>query len=116
MLKKYVECDYQEDMLILMKAARVVRDDVFSTNGFTFNFNASFPQGCQQESAPMTLKLLVTMLLRGADIVDQDFSHSLACLSVAHIILFNCKKKKRASLGRVDTPWRMNHLYPSTLD
>lgn len=48
----------------------------------------------------MTLKLLVTMLLRGADIVDQDSTDSQACLSVAQTIVFNCKKnaKKRSSI------------------
>jgi hypothetical protein len=58
MLKKSVGCDYQEDMLILMKAARIVRTDIFSSSGFSFN--ASFPQGCQKESLPTTLKLLAT--------------------------------------------------------
>ncbi len=103
-LKKSMESDSQEDMFILMKAARIVRNDIFSFNGF--NFNASFPQACQKGSLPMTLKLLVTMLLRGADIVDQDSSDSQACLSVAQTILFNCKKKatttakKRTSTGK----------------
>ena len=69
-----MESDSQEDMFILMKAARIVRNDIFSSNGF--NFNASFSQTCQKESLPMTLKLLVTMLLREADIVDQDSSDS----------------------------------------
>ena len=70
----------------------------------------------------MTLKLLVTMLLRGADIVDLDSSDSQARLSVAQTILFNCKIKATATankrelpLGRVGIPWSMNHLYPSTL-
>jgi len=41
-------------------------------------------------------QLLVTMLLRGADILDQDSTDSQACLSVAQTILFNCKKKATA--------------------
>ena len=100
MLKKSVGCDYQEDMLILMKAARIVRTDIFSSSGF--NFNASFPQGCQKESLPTTLKWLVTMLLRGADILDQDSADSQVCLTVAQTIFFNCKKttKKKTSTGK----------------
>lgn len=39
---KSLECDYQ----VLKKAARIVRNDIFSSNGFSFN--GSFPQGCQQ--------------------------------------------------------------------
>ena len=79
MLKKSEGCDYQEDMLILMKAARMIRNDNFSSSGF--NFNALFPQGCQKESLPMTLKLLVTMLLRGSDILDQDSEDSQVYVS-----------------------------------
>ena len=41
MLKTSIECsNYQEDALILMKAAKIVRNDIFSSSGF--NFNASF--------------------------------------------------------------------------
>ena len=100
--------------IILMNAARIVCNDIISSNGF--NFNASFPQAWQKESLSVTLKLLVTMLLRGADIVDQDSSDSLACLSVAQTILFNCKKrplllpKRELPLGRVGIPWSTNHL------
>lgn len=45
MLKKSVECDYQEDVLILKKVARIVRND--KSNGF--NFNASFPQAYESQ-------------------------------------------------------------------
>ncbi len=92
LLKKSMECHYQENALILMKAARIVRNDIFSSNGFSFN--ASFPPECQKESVPASLKLLVTLLLRGGDILDQNSDDSQACLSVAQTILFNCKAKK----------------------
>ncbi len=70
MLKTSMECDYQENVLILKKAARIVHDDIFSSNRFNE----------KQEPVPMTLKLLVTMLLGGADIVDQDSADSQAYL------------------------------------
>ena len=114
MLKKSVGFDYQEDMLILMKAARIVRNDIFLSSGF--NFNASRPQGCQKESLPMTLKLLVTMLLRGSDILDQDSSDSQVCLTVAQTFLTARRPPRRKLLlGKVDTHRCMNHLYLSTL-
>lgn len=93
MLKNSMQC--QENAVILMKAARIVRDDILSSNGFTFN--ASFQQGCQQDSVPTTLKLLVTMIIKGADITDQDFVDSQACLSIAQTIVFNCKKTIKKS-------------------
>ena len=77
--------NFSADMLILMNAARIVRNYIASCNGF--NLNASFPQVCQKELLLMTLKLLVTTLIRGSDIVDQDSSDSQACLSVAQMIL-----------------------------
>lgn len=42
----------------------------------------------------MNLKLLVTMLLRGADIVDQDSSDSQACLSDHSLQLQEDKQKE----------------------
>ena len=50
MLKKSEGCDYQEDMLILMKAARMIRNDNFSSSGF--NFNASFPKDARKNRCP----------------------------------------------------------------
>ena len=100
MLKQTMKCDHEGDALILMKAARIVREDIFKSKGF--NFNGSFPSDCQQESLPTTLKSLVTMLLRRADLMDQDSADSQACLSVSQTILFNCKKpKKRDSAAKV---------------
>ena len=40
----------------------------------------------------MCLNLLVTMKLRGSDILDQESTESQACLTVAQTIIFNCKK------------------------
>ena len=82
--------DCQEDVLTLMKAANIVRNEIFSSTWF--KFIASFPRKCQEESVPMSLNLLVTMLLRGSDILDQESIESQACLTVAQTILFNCKK------------------------
>ena len=101
MLKTSMECsNHQEDALILMKAAKIVRNEIFSSNGFSFN--ASFPHGCQQKSVPPSLKMLVNLLLIGGDIMDQDYTDSQECLSIAQLVLFNCKKicscKKEASL------------------
>lgn len=42
MLKQTMKCDHDEgNALILMKAARIVREDIFQSKGF--NFNGSFP-------------------------------------------------------------------------
>ncbi|KAG0725677.1 hypothetical protein GWK47_038125 [Chionoecetes opilio] len=38
---------------------------------------------------------MVTMLMKGADLKDQDCTVSQACLTASQIILFNCKKRAR---------------------
>ena len=72
---------------------------MFESTGFTFN--ASFPQGFQQESLPTKFKNLINLLLRGGDTMDQDSCESQSCLTIAQLLLFNCKKvndtKKQAS-------------------
>ena len=93
MLKQTMVSDHEEDALILMKAARIVRTDILQSNGF--HFNGSFPSNCQQESLPTTLKSLITMLLEGADMMEQDSAESQACLTVSQMLLFNCKKTKK---------------------
>lgn len=96
MLKQALKCDCEGDALILAKAAKIVWDDIFDSNGN--NFNASFPSECQQYSVPTNLKSLVTMMLIGADQKDQSSADSQTCLTVSQTILFNCKK--RATTGK----------------
>ena len=55
-------------------------------------FDGSFPRECQQQSVPTNLKMLVNLLLRGGDITDQDSTDSQPCLTIAQLVLFNCKK------------------------
>ena len=93
MLKQAMETDYEADALILAKAARIVREDIFRSCGF--NFTGSFPPDCQKNSVPANLKSMVTMLMKGADLKDQDSTDSQACLTASQIILFNCKKRAR---------------------
>ena len=100
MLKQTMNCDYEGDALILMKVARIIRVDILKSKGF--NFNGSFPSNCQEESLPISLKSLVSMLLRGADLINQDSPDSQASLSISQAILFNCKKlKKKDSVAKV---------------
>ena len=64
MQKQAMACDYA---LILAKAAKIVHRYIVSHKGF--NFDGKFYSGCQQQSI---LKTLVSMLLNGADLKDQD--------------------------------------------
>jgi len=114
MHKQTMKCDPEGDALILMNTARIVREDIFQSK--VFHFNGSFPSYCQQELLPTTLKSLVTMLLRGADLINQDLetpkhvslSHKLFCLTVRRL-------RRVTRVQRFDIPWNMNHPYSSTL-
>ena len=52
--------------MVLSKAAKIVREDIFNSSGF--QFNGTFVDNCQQESVPTNLKYLVSMLLNGSSI------------------------------------------------
>ena len=83
--------DYSEDAIILAKAATIIRNDVF--NHQCLQFTGSFPPGCQENSLPSSLKSLVSLILNGPNLKDQDKCESQACLTVSQVILFNMKKK-----------------------
>ena len=69
-LKQAYNCNYEDDALVLSKAAKIVREDILNSNGF--QFSGSFPPNCQQDSVPTNLTYLVSMLLNGSGIKDQD--------------------------------------------
>ena len=89
MVKQAMACDYEGDALLLAKAARIVRKDIASHKGF--NLDGKFGSICQKESVPSTLKTIVSMLLSGADLKDQDSMDSQANLIISQAILFNFK-------------------------
>lgn len=87
----FLNTDYDNDAMILTNAANIIRRDIFHSHAF--QFNGSFPPGCQQESVPVNLKYLVSMFLNGPNIKDQHSTESQACLTLSQMILFNCKKR-----------------------
>ena len=90
MLKQTVNtCKYENDALILAKAAKIIRDDIANFNAF--NFDGYFPPNCQQNSLPTNLKYFISFLLNGPNI---GLEESQSCLSISQTILFNCKKGK----------------------
>ena len=92
MLKQSSNCKYEGDALILSTAAKIIREDIFNFGGF--QFNGFFPSDCQQNSIPTNLKYLVSMLLNGPDINDQESVESQCSLTIAQTIYFNCKRKR----------------------
>ena len=70
----------ESDDLILSKAAKMVRQQIFNRQGF--KFNGQFSSHCQQESVPPQLLDLISMVLNGTSIQDQESEVSQACLTI----------------------------------
>ena len=87
--------DFSEDAITLAKATTIIRNDVF--NHQCLQFNGSFSPGCQQNSLPSSLKSLVSLILNGSNLKDQDKCESQACLTVSQVILFHMKEKSSDS-------------------
>ena len=88
--------DFSEDAITLAKAATIIQNDVF--NHQCLQFNGSFSPGCQQNSLPSSLKSLVSLILNGPNLKDQDKCEPQVCLTVSQVILFNMKKKSSDSV------------------
>ena len=61
LLKQAYNNNYKDDALILSKAAKIIRKDIF--NSSSFHFNGNFVGNCQSDCVPTNLKYLVSMLL-----------------------------------------------------
>ena len=73
----------------------MVRQQIFNRQGF--KFNGQFSSRCQQESDPPQLLDLMSMVLNGTSIQDQESEDSKACLTIAQLILFHSKKRRNSS-------------------
>lgn len=83
--------DFNEDAVILAKAATIVRKDIFCHQGF--QFTGSFPAECQKNALPSSLKSLVSMILNGPNLKNQDKHDSQASLTIGQCIVYNTKKR-----------------------
>lgn len=83
--------DFEEDALILAKAAKIIRKDILNHTGF--KFTGSFSERCQEISLPSSLKSLISMIMNGSNLKGQEKCESQACLTMGQGILYNTKKK-----------------------
>ena len=86
--------DFSEDALILARAASIIRKDIFNHEGILFN--GSFPEKCQDTSLPSSLKTLISLILNGSNLKNQEKQESQACLTIGQAIVFNAKKRSTA--------------------
>ena len=62
--------DFSEDAIILAKAATIIQNNVF--NHRCLQFTGSFSPGCRDNSLPSSLKSLISVILNGPNLKDQD--------------------------------------------
>ena len=87
--------DTDVEALILAKAARIVRRDIFKTS---YEFAGEFSTDCQEKSVPQLLTALVQMILEGSSIDNHtDTSCVPAALSLSQLLSFNAVKHARKS-------------------
>ena len=95
-----VACERDDDLeaLQLARAAHIIRRDIFDHKNSLFD--GSFPDNCQSNSVPTSLKALVSMVLEGpcsnTESVD-NISTSSTSIAISQLIGFNCVKRRRTT-------------------
>ena len=80
------DCD--DESIILSKASKIVRRDMWSRDLF---FNRKFEASVQKESISSTLLYLVSLILRGSNIEInfQGVRETQTALSLSQLLLYN---------------------------
>ena len=96
--------DLDQEAISLSRVCNSIRDEMFNTD--FYQFSGSFPTGCEESSVPASLKSLVSSLIYGPNIKDQNVINSQTCLSICQLILFNSKE----SVSRANTSRRHSRV------
>src|SRR5207244_5773107 len=86
-------CYHDSDAMHLMRAAQVVRKEMFES---IFTFDGSFHANCQQDAVPPSLLALANMILDGANIKHQtqlqQTTTTKPALTISQLMVFNSVK------------------------
>ena len=80
----------EEDIKLLVRAAKIIREDIFNHKGF--QFDGSFEENCQADSLPASLKTLVNFIISGTSLKDQQTEDNQPCLTAGQILFFKAKE------------------------
>lgn len=89
--------DFDSDALCLLRAAEIVRREIFEMDQ---NFNGTFADDCQEKSVPASLLALMRMVIDGPSLKpreSQDRPTSTASLTLAQLVAFNAVKKRKSN-------------------
>ena len=110
-LGKACENDSDSDAVHLAKAAIIVRRDMFAMKR---KFNGSFDTQGQEESVPISLKVLVNMVLNGPNIKSQSGSSSISqpALTITQPLFYNSSKRYKEDTDIVRHIQKQKTLLP----
>ena len=75
--------NFESDALLMSKVAKMVRNEIFQWKKFCFS--GKFPSNRQNDAVSPLLKSLVSMLINGHNMKNQDAIESQACLTISGI-------------------------------
>lgn len=85
------------ETLQLAAVAKIIRREIFQAEN-SFKFGAKFPVNCQKDCLPYNLNLLISMILYGPNLRDEEnYNNSQSCLTISQLIIFNSKKRQTSS-------------------
>ena len=82
--------DFESEALLISKVAKIIRQEIFQWK--QFHFSGQFPPNCQSHSIPTLLQSLISMLINGPNVKNQNSTESQACLTISQLLLFHAKK------------------------
>ena len=86
----------EDDSLCLLKATKIIRQDLF---GSSSPFNGNFNSSSQESSFPKSLLALLRMILESTNISSESYyATNQSALSLAQLIKFNSVKRKRREI------------------
>ena len=92
---KNLERCREDDSMCLLKAAKIIRQDLFGSNSL---FNGNFDYSSQESSVPKSLLVLLRVILEGTNINSQSsYATNQVVLSLAQLIKVNSFKSKNFS-------------------
>lgn len=90
--------DDDDEAICLAKAADIIRRDMLKKN---VQFDGSFLSDCQEDSVPMNLMSLISMIMDGPNITKKETQEARqSALSIAQILKYNsCVRRREGSTG-----------------
>ena len=87
------EAKKDSDAQHLARGATIIRRDILQVKN---SFNGTFPQECEKDYIPASLKTLISMIVKGPN-VNADPAESQAFLTMAQLLVFNSISRYRNS-------------------